>query len=101
MDEVVPAILDAIGEALGERPGFEGTAPVGGGSIHRAARLRAGGRSYFVKTNGLAAAPMFAAEAAGLAALGNQADIAVPAVVARGEDSERRVEPKRQWGAMQ
>ena len=84
MDEVVPAILDAIGEAIGERPGFEGTAPVGGGSIHRAARLRAGGRSYFVKTNGLAAAPMFAAEAAGLAALGNEADIAVPAVVARG-----------------
>lgn len=84
MDDLDSAVLDAIGESRGVRPGYEGASSVGGGCIHRATRLRAGGASYFVKTNSVSASAMFAAEAGGLAALAVLPDLAVPAVVARG-----------------
>ena len=74
--------------------GFEalGRESVAGGCIHTAFRLsgrgRHGAQSYFVKLNEAAKAPMFAAEAEGLEALRVAGKLAVPTVVARGEDGD-------------
>jgi len=59
----------------GER--LQAMAPVGGGCIHRAWCLQlADGRRLFAKTNRLALKPVLAAEAEGLAALHQAADLA-------------------------
>jgi len=67
--------------------------PVGGGCIHTALRLTGdtseGARTYFAKVNEMSAAPMFEAEADGLAALREANALRVPAVIARGDDGER------------
>jgi fructosamine-3-kinase len=67
--------------------------PVGGGCIHTALRITGetaeGTRSYFAKVNEAARAPMFAAEAEGLAALAEAKAVRVPAVIAQGDDGER------------
>ena len=63
--------------------------PVGGGSIHRAWHLQDGLRHYFVKTNELAAAPMFAAEARGLQALSAAGAVRTPAVVTCGSSASQ------------
>jgi fructosamine-3-kinase len=83
------ALIAAVGEAIGAASGLTFRAaqvrPVGGGCIHRALALSDGTRRYFVKCNDAAAAPMFEAEADGLAALAACGAIRVPAVVATGE----------------
>ncbi|MEI8162841.1 MAG: fructosamine kinase family protein [Betaproteobacteria bacterium] len=80
--------LDAIAAAIAGRTATPFTTssvrPVSGGSIHRAWHIADGARSYFVKTNGIAAAPMFAAEAQGLQALAATGGVRTPAVVALG-----------------
>ena len=82
------AISDAT-EAL-----FEATAidPVGGGCIHTAVRIEgemAGERhAYFAKVNEADRRAMFAAEADGLAALREAGAVAVPNVVAHGDDGD-------------
>ena len=82
----------SIGDARGAA--FEALArePVSGGCIHTAFRLtgeRASGReSFFVKANEAARAAMFEAEAEGLEALRAAGQVAVPRVVARGDDGE-------------
>ena len=67
--------------------------PVGGGCIHTALALEgenAQGRArYFAKVNEADRAPMFAAEAEGLAALREANAVRVPRVIAQGEDGER------------
>ncbi len=80
----------SIAAAISERTGTNFTpssvSPVSGGSIHRAWHLGDGFRRYFVKTGGIAAAPMFAAEAQGLEALSAAAVVQVPTFIALGED---------------
>ncbi|HUP97154.1 MAG TPA: fructosamine kinase family protein [Usitatibacter sp.] len=82
------AISDAM-EALFEATSVEA---VGGGCIHTAVRITgemAGERhAYFAKVNEADRAPMFAAEADGLAALRDAQAIAVPNVVTNGDDGE-------------
>lgn len=87
------ALAKAIGAATGNPFRLRSREPVAGGCIHTALRLsgESAGRSveYFAKVNEAARAPMFAAEAEGLAALRAAGAVAVPAVVAQGEDGER------------
>ncbi len=79
----------SIAAAIGERTGVPFTVasvkPVGGGSIHRAWHLDDGLRHYFVKTGGIAAAPMFAAEALGLQALSAAAVVQTPTFITLGQ----------------
>ena len=86
------ALAQAIAQATAERFEIDSAEPVGGGSIHAALAItggtRGGARRYFAKVNAADRAPMFAAEADGLAALGAAGAIAVPGVVARGNDDE-------------
>lgn len=57
---------------------------VGGGSINRALEVRADGRPYFLKLNGVGALPMFEAEIDGLAALAACHAFRVPRALACG-----------------
>ena len=81
---IAAAIADRTGNPFIPRS----VLPVGGGSIHRAWQLSDGVHRYFVKTNVLASAPMFAAEAQGLQALSAAAAVRTPAFVAAGENGE-------------
>ena len=82
------ALLDALGEAIGQTTGsptrIETAKPIGGGSISRTLLVEAGQRPFFVKLNEAGKAPMFAAEADGLAALAACAALRVPRVVGQG-----------------
>lgn len=80
LEDVAAAIAGATGIPFGPCS----ASPVGGGSIHRAWRLHDGVRHYFVKTNDLAAAPMFAAEAQGLQALSAAGAVRTPTFIVRG-----------------
>lgn len=84
--------LDAAAAAIAERTGkpfIPGSVlPLGGGSIHRAWQLSDGARRYFVKTNLLTAAAMFAAEAQGLQALSAEAVIRTPLFITAGQSRE-------------
>lgn len=77
-------VAAAIAEATGTPFAATEARSVGGGSIHSAWMLADGGRRYFVKLNGTASLPMFAAEADGLAALRAVDAVRVPAVIASG-----------------
>jgi len=81
--------FDSIAAAIGECTGTPLTAlsvsPVSGGSIHRAWHLDDGLRHYFVKTGGVAAAPMFAAEARDLQALSATAVVRTPTFITFGQ----------------
>jgi fructosamine-3-kinase len=89
---VAQSIAQSIAEAT--RADFELVAvePVGGGCIHTAMRLEGdsgdGRKRYFAKSNAADRAPMFEAEAGGLAALRDAGALRVPRVVARGEDED-------------
>jgi fructosamine-3-kinase len=86
------AELGIIAAAIADRTGkpFEprSVLPVGGGSIHRAWQLSDGVHQYFVKTNALASAAMFAAEAQGLQAMSAEAVIRTPLFIAAGQSRE-------------
>ena len=87
------AEFDSIAAAIAERTGTPFSpcpaSPVGGGSIHRAWHIDDGSRHYFVKTNELAAAPMFAAEAQGLNALAATGVVPTPTFVTLGQTASR------------
>jgi protein-ribulosamine 3-kinase len=93
---VNPALASRIGESIVQAGGVAFAPvrwePVGGGCIHQAWKLvgreARGEREYFLKTNGIAAAPMFAAEHAGLDALRAAGTVRVPGAIARGDDGE-------------
>lgn len=78
-------IAAAIGDCTGLPFVALSAKPVGGGSIHRAWHLADGRRHYFVKTGGIAAAPMFAAEAQGLQTLSAAAVVPTPTFIAQGQ----------------
>jgi len=63
-------------------------APVGGGDINRAWRLRIADQDLFVKSNRASLLPMFEAERAGLEAIAATGAIRVPGVVATGCQSD-------------
>jgi protein-ribulosamine 3-kinase len=92
-DPVAEALGRAIGDARQEHFEVLSTAPVTGGCIHTALRVEgedAGGpKTYFAKVNDAERAPLFVAEADGLAALREARAVRVPSVVARGDDGER------------
>ncbi len=87
------ADIEAITAAIAEHTGTPFTAcsasPVGGGSIHGAWHLHDGLRHYFVKTNDLAAAPVFAAEARGLQALSAAGAVRTPTFITRGNTASQ------------
>ena len=79
------SIAAAIGDCTGLPFVALSAEPVGGGSIHRAWRLADERRHYFVKTGGIAAAPMFAAEVQGLQALSAAAVVPTPTFITLGQ----------------
>lgn len=79
------AIAAAIADARGSRVAAVSATPVGGGSIHRAWRLDIGDERFFVKTNALTAAPMFAAEARGLQAIAQIGVLPAPTFITLGQ----------------
>jgi protein-ribulosamine 3-kinase len=85
MDPIAAAVARSIGDATGTPQAAFSLEPVGGGCIHRAFKLTTdaadGKHAWFVKTNDADKAPMFEAEARGLAALGRAGSIRVPVVV--------------------
>ncbi len=89
---VTSALAHAIAEVLAEPFEIVSAAPVGGGCIHTAleitGRAARSDQHYFAKVNARASAPMFAAEADGLAALRDARSIRVPEVVVHGHDDE-------------
>ena len=92
-DPLARVLARAVSDAT-EAPFEAGSLdPVGGGCIHTALRLTGdtseGARTYFAKVNEMSAAPMFEAEADGLAALREANALRVPAVIVRGDDGER------------
>jgi protein-ribulosamine 3-kinase len=84
-----PAVAVALGEKLGERFEEGARREIQGGSINRAFEYRGSRTSVFVKVS---AAPdalaMFAAEAAGLAALARAQAVRVPRVLMSGAGDE-------------
>ena len=82
----------AIAAATGEAFTLLRAEGVGGGCIHTALSLAGrtpqGERRFFGKVNEAASAPLFEAEADGLAALREAGALRVPSVVTRGHDDE-------------
>ncbi|MEW5770834.1 MAG: fructosamine kinase family protein [Pseudomonadota bacterium] len=79
------AIAQAIRAATGEVFAFASLQPVGGGCINQnLAATGQDGRRFFIKLNDADKAEMFAAEAAGLEALGATGAIRVPRALAHG-----------------
>lgn len=81
--------LVAVAEAIRERTGTPfgpcSAARVGDGSIHSVWHINDGRRQYFVKSGGLAAAPMFSAEARGLEVLAAAAVVRTPTFIAQDQ----------------
>jgi protein-ribulosamine 3-kinase len=91
-DALGSALEASIAEATRERFTLLSKSPVGGGCIHSAFRIEGraadASRAYFVKANDATAAPLFEAEADGLAALRESACVTVPRTIARAADDE-------------
>jgi fructosamine-3-kinase len=79
------AIIATLGEASGTPFVIEQATPASGGCIHQAWHIEGKDRRYFVKTNSIAAAAMFDAEADGLVALEHAGQLRVPRKVGAGE----------------
>ena len=80
----LPAIEHAIRAQAGNGFHIAATREVGGGSIHTALRVEdATGAAYFVKLGDTDCAPMFDAEADGLAAIAASGSFRTPAKVVR------------------
>lgn len=79
----LPAVEQAIRARTGNAFRIAAAHPVGGGSIHTALRVEDGaGAACFVKLADAACAPMFAAEADGLAEIAASGSFRTPAVIA-------------------
>ena len=92
-DPAIAALGEAIADAIGARFVPSAVRPVGGGCIHTALAIEGdtpeGKQRFFAKVNEASRAQLFEAEADGLAALAAAHEVAVPKVVARGDDGER------------
>ena len=87
LNPALPAVEATLRTALGEHLRIVSADPVGGGSIHTALRLQdASGARFFAKLAPAAQAPMFEAEADGLAAIATSGSLRTPAVIALGAD---------------
>lgn len=83
----LPAIEHVLRAHTGNAFRIVGARPVGGGSIHTALRLDdASGGAHFVKLGDAASAPMFEAEADGLAAIAASESLRTPAAIACAVD---------------
>lgn len=91
-DPLARTLAGAISDATQAHFELASVEPVGGGCIHRALAIHGetaeGTRTCFAKVNEASSAPMFAAEADGLAALREAKALRVPAEIARGDDGE-------------
>lgn len=86
----LPAVEDAIRAHHGNAFRITHTAPASGGCIHTAMTVSdAAGTRYFVKLGPAHCAPMFAAEADGLAAIAASDSFRTPAVIALGAEGEQ------------
>ena len=86
----LPAIEDAIRAHRGNAFRITHTAPASGGCIHTALTVGdAAGARYFVKLGPQHCAPLFAAEADGLAAIAASDSFRTPAVIALGAAGEQ------------
>jgi len=83
------AVETAISSATGVDFTVGEARAVGGGCINEAYCLAGGQRRYFVKLNRAGLEDMFAAEAAGLAAIGDTGAVRCPAPVCHGNDGHR------------
>ena len=83
------AVETAISAATGNEFRVRAARPVSGGCINEAWCLEGAGRRYFVKLNRAALADMFAAEAAGLAAIRDTGAITCPGPLCHGSDGDR------------
>ena len=81
-------IARGIEAATGRHYAISERVPVAGGCINRACRVTDGERMYFVKTNAAAALDMYAAEAAGLAAIGATRTVRVPQPICTGSNAD-------------
>ena len=83
------AVEAAISSATGEPFMARSARGLGGGCINEAYCLADGHRQYFVKLNRAGLEDMFAAEAAGLAAIRDTGAILCPAPLGHGRDGDR------------
>ncbi|QJR09215.1 putative ketoamine kinase [Usitatibacter rugosus] len=104
MDPIAAAVARSIGDATGASHAAFSLEPVGGGCIHRAFKLTTdaadGKHSWFVKANDAGKAPMFEAEARGLASLTRAGVIRVPGVITGpviGDDDSRDGDEAPAW----
>jgi fructosamine-3-kinase len=79
------AIADAIAAHTGTSFTTDHVRPVSGGSIHRSWQIDDGTNRYFVKTNEILSAPIFAAEARGLRELSAAGVLRTPTFVTLGQ----------------
>lgn len=86
MHPALPAVEDAIRARTGNAFRISRSEPASGGCIHTTMTVGdAAGTRYFVKLGPRRCAPMFAAEADGLAAIAASDSFRTPAVIATGE----------------
>ncbi len=89
MAMIDPAFSEALSRhiSLNQQQPFslQDCRPVSGGSINNSYKISGQGRNYFVKTNSVNHAGMFAAEAEGLMAIVNSRSILAPKPVCYGE----------------
>jgi len=83
------AVETAISSATGEKFTARSARGVGGGCINEAYCLEDDARRYFVKLNRAGLEDMFAAEAAGLAAIRDTGTVLCPAPLNHGSDRDR------------
>ena len=88
MENGIASTLDAaIRDSFGESVSIERELRVSGGDINEARCLfLSNGRQVFVKSNSIARADMFAAEAAGLSAIASTGTVRTPHILCRGVD---------------
>src|SRR5258706_9031383 len=87
------SLVEAIGEAIGERFELIATETVSGGCIHTALKVAgntSGGRkNFFAKINDAEKKTLFETEADGLTAIQAVGAVTSPRVIVQGDDGER------------
>jgi fructosamine-3-kinase len=83
------AIVETLRDTVGDRFKVRDRHPVGGGCINAAWTLETSAGAFFVKLNDAEGEAMFAAEAAGLAALAATVTVRVPRPLAHGRAGSR------------
>ncbi len=79
-------LREALEPALGQPVTLEGSEPLAGGDMHRALKVRANGREWFVKWNRSDVLPQFLAEAGALDVLARASGPRVPGTLTAGSN---------------